>query len=70
MNICDTFEQWVNNPTPRTQANLLRAMRNMGDMLDNAGISPHWHENLQVNCHDEVVEILEMLGGARGLIAA
>lgn len=70
MTITDAFKAWTANPTPRTQAVLTEAMSEYGRLLDDAGIEPCWHEDLQVNCHGELVYILEMMGGAYGLIAA
>lgn len=70
MSIVEAFNAWESHPTYRTQAQLLEAMRTFGEQLDHAGREPRWHEDLEVTCHDEIVYLLEMMGGARGLIAA
>lgn len=70
MSIVEAFNAWESHPTYRTQAQLLEAMRAYSVRLDHAGYEQTWHEDLEVTCHDEIVYLLEMMGGARGLIAA
>lgn len=70
MTIGEAFENWMNNPTPRTQAVLMEQMRNLGDSLDNIGVHPQWHEGLHVNCHKELVELMNFLRGEHVRFAA
>lgn len=70
MNITNAFEAWQANPTHRTRANLIQEMRKMSQMLDDCGILPQWHEGLNVNCHAELVELMNILRGEHVRFAA
>ena len=70
MNITNAFEAWQANPSHRTRATLVNELKAMTRMLDKAGIRPQWHEHYRVNCHTELIEIMEMLRGEHVRFAA
>lgn len=72
MNLKRAFDRWSQNPNPRTHAELVRSMGRVTAALDDAGVQEHWHEELGVSCHDELLMLIQDFGGVdeRRLVAA
>ena len=58
--ITRAFDAWMDNPTPRTHAQLIAEMGRVNNMMRDRGIEDVWHDDINVRCPRELRTMMEL----------